>query len=276
MTHEAYKELLAASALSALDGEDARSLELHLEQCDDCRRELLDCQETAALIALSTKPVEPSAAIRQTVLTSVHREAGRRERDDAGAVGTKAAALVLPFAQSRGSGRRYYGSFGTIAASLVFVASLIALFTVWQQNRSAKAELARLKTEMSRTNDQLARERAVVALLTSPGARMTELAGTEVARDARAMLAYDKTGHAMLMAKGLPAAPNGMAYQLWFIKDSKKMPGRVFKTDSSGNGTLEDQIPTSAMDSAVFAITLEPESGVKVPTGAIYLVSSSS
>ena len=274
MTHEAYKELLAASALSALDGEDARSLELHLEHCDDCRREFLDWQETAASIALSTKPVEPSAAIRDAILTNIHREAGQRALTKA-AVDGNDAARVLPFEQSRGFGRSYIGSFGTIAASLALM-SLIGLFVMWRQNRSAQAELARLNTEMSRTNEQLARERAVLTLLTSPGAKMTELAGTEAARGARAMLAYDKTGHAMLMAKGLPAAPNGMAYQLWFIKDNKKMPGRVFKTDSGGNGTLEDQIPTVAMDSAVFAITLEPESGVNAPTGAVYLLSPSS
>ena len=89
------------------------------------------------------------------------------------------------------------------------------------------------------------------------------------------MLAYDQNGHAMLMAKGLPAAPKGMAYQLWFIKDNKKMPGKVFTTDAAGNGILEDEIPTVARNAAVFAITLEPENGVQVPTGSIYLVSAS-
>jgi anti-sigma-K factor RskA len=66
-----------------------------------------------------------------------------------------------------------------------------------------------------------------------------------------------------------------MAYQLWYIKDNKKMPGKVFTPDAAGNGMLEDQIPAVARDAAVFAITLEPKSGVEVPTGSIYLLSSS-
>ena len=71
------------------------------------------------------------------------------------------------------------------------------------------------------------------------------------------------------------AAPAGKAYQLWFIKDGKKMPGNVFKTDPSGSGTLKDQMPAEALSAVVFAITLEPENGVPAPTGAIYLVSGS-
>ena len=112
-------------------------------------------------------------------------------------------------------------------------------------------------------------------LLISPGGHMAKLTGTNVAPGAHAMLAYDKSGHAMLMAKGLPSAPEGMAYQLWYIKDNKKMPGKVFTPDAAGNGMLEDQIPAVARDAAVFAITLEPKSGVQVPTGSIYLLSSS-
>jgi len=111
-------------------------------------------------------------------------------------------------------------------------------------------------------------------LLTSPDAHMAKLSGTNVAPGAHAMLAYDKSGHAMLMAKGLPHAPEGMAYQLWYIKDNKKMPGKVFTTDTAGNGLLEDQIPAVARDAAVFAVTLEPKGGVEVPTGSIYLLSS--
>ncbi len=104
---------------------------------------------------------------------------------------------------------------------------------------------------------------------------MSKLAGTKMMPDAHAMLAYDKNGRAVLMAKGLPPAPKGKAYQLWFIAGGKPMPGKVFRTDASGEGTLSDQIPTEALNAAVFAVTMEPESGVPAPTGAIYLSSGS-
>jgi anti-sigma-K factor RskA len=158
---------------------------------------------------------------------------------------------------------------------LVLVGLSISLLFAWKEKRANNAEVARLYFEMQQTKAELQHEREVVSFLTSPGAHMAELAGTNMAPGAHAMIAYDKSGQAMLMAKGLPAAPSGKAYQLWFIKDGKKMPGNVFKTDPSGSGTLKDQMPAEAMNAAVFAITLEPENGVATPTGAVYLVSGS-
>jgi len=66
-----------------------------------------------------------------------------------------------------------------------------------------------------------------------------------------------------------------MEYQLWFIVGKEKMPGKTFRTDGSGSGVLIDQVPAAAMNSAVFAITVEPKGGVTSPTGQIYLVSRS-
>ena len=83
----------------------------------------------------------------------------------------------------------------------------------------------------------------------------------------------DTSGRAILMAKGLPAPPAGKAYQLWFIAGGKPLPGKVFTTDASGAGTLTDNVPSAAMNSPIFAITLEPAGGVPAPTGAIYLSS---
>jgi anti-sigma-K factor RskA len=127
---------------------------------------------------------------------------------------------------------------------------------LWQQNR------------------RLQQENALVKLLTEPGSRLAELKGTAQASGAFAKLAYDKNGHALLLANGLPPAPQGKEYQLWFIVGSNPpVPGKTFAPDKAGHGTLNDQVPKQALDSAVFAITLEPAGGVTAPTGAIYLSS---
>jgi anti-sigma-K factor RskA len=271
MTHENYKELLAAKALTALDAADARALNTHLESCADCRLEMSEWEETTALLALDANPLEPSAQIRERILASVRAEdrearlANDRVRLFASAVSPRPPRNVWAA----------LGSFGALAATVVFAALIIALVVLWQKNRTIQRELARLTAEMNQARAEVAHERAMGELLTSPDAHMARLSGTNVAPGAHAMLAYDKSGHAMLMAKGMPRAPEGMAYQLWYIKDNKKMPGKVFTPDAAGNGTLEDQIPAVARDAAVFAITLEPKSGVQVPTGSIYLLSSS-
>lgn len=283
MTHELYKEMLAAKALTALDAEDVRALDVHLEGCADCRREIAEWEETAALLAIDAKPLEPSAQLRERILASVRAE-GAQERSTrsrvaviAGAADSRGASAresnVVPFERPRNVWTSF-GSFGAIAAMLLLAVLIGSLVMLSQRNRAAQQKLVQLSIELEQTKATLEHERAVVALITSSEAHMAQLSGTTVAPGAHAMLAYDKSGHAMLMAKGLPAAPQGMAYQLWFIKDNKKMPGKVFTTDAAGNGTLEDQMPAVALGNAVFAITLEPNTGVSSPTGAIYLISA--
>jgi anti-sigma-K factor RskA len=182
---------------------------------------------------------------------------------------------VVPFERRPKTAWTSLGSLGAIAAALALIGLIISLLILWQQNRAAQAEVARLAAEVRETSEQLAREREMVALITTPGARMAELAGTKEAPGAHAIVAYDKNGEAMLMAKGLPVAPAGKAYQLWFIKGGKPLPGRVFMSDPNGNGRMRDQVPSEALNDAVFAITLEPASGAQSPTGAIYLSSGS-
>lgn len=270
MTHENYKDLLAAQALTALDADDARLLNSHVESCAECRSDMSELENVAALLAYNAAPLEPSAKVRERILASV-----RTENQSDRSASYRLAPDILPFGPRPRNVWVSLGSFGAIAATVVFVAMMIALVTLWQKNRNIQHELARLAAEMRETKANADRDRAMGELLTSPGGKMAKLAGTNVAPGAQAMLAYDKSGHAMLMAKGLPSAPEGMAYQLWYIKDNKKMPGKVFTPDSSGSGMLEDQIPDSARESAIFAITLEPKAGVQVPTGSIYLLSSS-
>ena len=97
-----------------------------------------------------------------------------------------------------------------------------------------------------------------------------------IAPQAIAKFAYDSSGHAMIMTKGLPAAPVGKQYQLWFIVPGKApMPGKSFSTDNEGKAVMEEQMPAEAMNSAVIAITLEKQGGVTKPEGAMYLSSRS-
>lgn len=278
MVHQDYKELLTAKALNALDAEDARALETHLQTCADCRAELIGWEETAAFLSLAADTRGPSAELRGRILEragATAQDQGQERKGVAVPVSASSESRVLEFESPRRSAF-YSGlsrAFGAIAAGLV-LALLASLILLWQQNRRAQAEMARLSSQMEETKSQLAREREAMEPLTSPGARMAKLAGTKDAPGAQAMLAYDNKGHAMLMARGLPAAPNGMGYQLWFIKDGKKMPGKVLMPDATGNGIMEDDIPEVAREAVVFALTLEPQSGVQVPTGAIYLISA--
>ena len=130
----------------------------------------------------------------------------------------------------------------------------------------------------NRSQAELAREQELVETVTGPDATFLRLAGTDAAPRARARLAYDQyTGRAVLFAYDLPPAPPGKAYQLWFIADGRPpMPGKVFTPDATGRGVLRDEVPAGGRDAKIFAVTLEPESGVQAPTSKPYLITPSS
>jgi len=247
MVHEDYKEMIPARALSALDAAEERALNEHLDNCSECRKELEEWQATAAALAVVPAPVEPSPAVRERILSEVRKDLSTAE--------------VIPFSSRTRNVWRSFGSLGAIAAVVLFAALIISLIVLWQQNRTMKEDLAQSKE--------------FVELVTTPGAKVSELKGIDLGAGATATLAYDKTGHAMLMADKLPNVPQGKAYQLWFIvKDKAPMPGKTFVPDNIGKGTLKDQMPAEAFGSAIFAITVEPAAGVDAPTGPIYLRSS--
>ena len=244
MVHEDYKEMIPARALSALDAAEERALNEHLENCDECRKEIEEWQATAATLAVVADPVEPSPRVRERILSEVRKELATPE--------------VIPFRSTSRNIWRSFGSLGAMAAVVLLTALIVGLIVIWRENRVMKEELART--------------REFVQLATTPGAKTNELKGVDLGAGATAKFAYDKTGHAMLIADNLPGVPRGKAYQLWFIVGKNPpMPGKTFSPDSAGNGVLKDQMPKEALDSAIFAITLEPEGGVDKPTGQIYL-----
>lgn len=247
MVHEDYKEMIPARALSALDAADARALNDHLSECDECRMELQEWEATAAAMAVSAKPMEPSPEVRERLLNEIRKDLS--------------VPKVIPFRSATRNIWTSFGSLGAIAAVIVVTVLIVSLIMLWRENRAMQAELLR--------------SQEFLQLVNTPGSRVTELRATAFGAGATAKLVYDNNGRAMLMADKLPDVPRGKAYQLWFIVGKNPpMPGKTFVPDSAGQGMLKDQMPEAALNSAVFAITMEPASGVPAPTGSIYLTSS--
>ncbi|MET0152320.1 MAG: anti-sigma factor [Candidatus Binatia bacterium] len=123
---------------------------------------------------------------------------------------------------------------------------------------------------------ELTVQRGLAAFLSSPETATIVLAGTEVAPKARLKLSYDRSsGRAVLFGYDLPPPEAGRAYQLWFIAGGTPRPGRVFAPDATGRGSWNENVPPEGRDASVFAVTLEPASGVAVPSGPMILKSVS-
>jgi anti-sigma-K factor RskA len=247
MVHDDYKEMIPARALSALDAAEAQALNEHLENCAECRRELDEWQATAAALALGANPAEPSPKVRERILDEVRKD--------------QSESKVVPFRSTSRNLWSSFGSLGAMAAAVLFTALIVGIVVLWRQNNAMRAEMAQ--------------SQEFVQLVTSPGARVAELKSSAVGGGATATVAYNSNGHAMLVASNLPRLPQGKAYQLWFIVGNKPpMPGKTFAADNNGQGVMKEDMPREALNSPVFAVTVEPAGGVPAPTGPIYLSSS--
>ena len=277
MEHQEYEELLTLYALDALDALERRTLEEHLESCSVCRAELAEMRDAAGLLAHASTAVEPRAEVRERILNQVRNEARSRQSSE------ELSASVIKFRPRVSSSP--WPNLLRLAAAIAFVALLIGVGVLWRRDTQSRQEVARLSQQLNQQNSELSREREALArqrealeFLRSPGMKTMDLAGTPTAQAARATFVYDqKTGRGMLMTEGLPMAPPGMAYEVWFIpKGQAPMPGKTFTVDPAGKAMMMDQMPAEARENAVVAITLEPEKGSASPTGPIYLASPAS
>src|SRR6185503_18642822 len=182
MTHNDYKEMIPARALSALDAADDRVLTDHLASCDECRHELDDWQTTAAGLAFEAPALEPSARVKQKILTQV-RELKVEVK----------TSNVVQFAQPRKTVWSSFGSLGAIAAAILFVGVLVYAGLLWKENRALQSQLQSLVAENKRVSDDLSLQKDLISIIFAPGAKMSELSSTPQAPGAIAKLAYDKT-----------------------------------------------------------------------------------
>lgn len=67
-------DLTAAYALDALDPAEAQAYEEHLGQCEECRAQLAELNETAAALAFATPAPPPPPRLRESILAAAAAE----------------------------------------------------------------------------------------------------------------------------------------------------------------------------------------------------------
>ena len=74
MADELIHELSAAYALDALDTDEAREFERHLQECERCREDVAQFAETAAALAYGADSSEPPPQLRARILDAARRD----------------------------------------------------------------------------------------------------------------------------------------------------------------------------------------------------------
>ncbi len=109
-------------------------------------------------------------------------------------------------------------------------------------------------------------------LLSSPTARMADLHGTDMAKNAYALVFVEpELRRGFFYANNLPALPAGKTYQLWVITE-KPISVALFSLDRGRKGRVLLQGMPDVSRIQKFAVSMEPAGGRPQPTGSIYLI----
>jgi hypothetical protein len=129
-----------------------------------------------------------------------------------------------------------------------------------------------LELEVTAAALEAAERGAVLALITTPDAQRLTLTGQPLAPRAAALASWNSARELTLLASGLPPLPTGEIYQLWFVGPDAPVNAVLMAPDTGGNAAVRLTVPDSVDLPSAMAITMEPASGVTVPTGEVYLL----
>lgn len=239
---------------------------------DDERREL-DPPILQGL-AQAVPQVEPSAELRERVLTSVGIEIPKRMTPPSPGVS------ALPASQVRRAGPFGPAGWLAIAASLALAAGL-TMYTAQLRGRIASLEsdlrAARLQADASQRQVADAQRAASgaqseVAVLTAPDLARVDLAGQPVSPQASARAFWSRSRGLVFTASNLPQLPAGRTYQLWVVTARAPVSAGLLTPDPQGSVSGLFATPADIAAPVAMAVTIEPEGGVPAPTGDKYLI----
>ncbi len=281
MTHDEIRESLELYVLDSLDPGEAAEVTTHVASCAECAAEVASLRDAVAALALAAGPATPPPGLRARILAAASSgtERGPSRKSDS----PRRPASAPP--------RRLATRLAALAAAAVIAVLLWTDLQLRRRNEDLERELLVTRSRAETAERELAaaqekadvalaalvRERTTRAMFADPKTTPVSMAGTPQAPAARARIAVDRDAQrAVLVCAGMPMPPAGKAYQLWFIDGEQKVPGGVFAPEADGTCMFPDRVPDAGRAAKVFAVTLEPASGVREPTGEIFLVGTTS
>jgi anti-sigma-K factor RskA len=220
-------------ALDAVDDSERDRFEHHLHRCQPCSHEVRGLRETAARLGMAVAKAPPPG-FRERVLTAAARTRQLPPVTD---------VRPLPQPRARWMPRL---AVGLAAAGMAVVIALgISLAVARRQLDDARAQ-----------------QRAVAAVLNSPGAqilsRQTSLGGTATVVVSRS------TQKMIFTTAGLPRLPRAKVYQLWLLGPPQTRSAGLLPLPS-GSGTAPLLASGLAPGDSV-GVTVEPAGGSAQPT----------
>ncbi|MBM2825988.1 MAG: putative transrane anti-sigma factor [Dehalococcoidia bacterium] len=233
MDCQRVEELLPIYYLGALDGDEAREVEKHLEGCAVCMDQSGHDIWTTQQLVYSIALVEPPRRLREQVLLHVTEV-------EAGPLPEEEDRAVSSFAKATHSRQMWTGRAAKFAIALLPVLVLVLVFWITQ----LQTRVGRLENQNSVLAVPIGGESFVMGQLPFNNQGIYRLSPTGAAPQARGFMVASSNGTSgFLFVHGLPPLSSPEAYQLWLIRDGEKSSGGVFSVDDEGYGVVTVTLP---------------------------------
>jgi anti-sigma-K factor RskA len=234
--HSFFRENLSAYALGALEADELRALEAHLQTCDSCRAELAQYRAISDGLLTALPPRTPSAALRKRLQSQ------------------------LPSAQKKTSPRfRFTWSFGGLAlAGGLALLLLMSIFSLVQMRQ--------LQNQQETLAQQVKTSQFALSMLAYPSTQAIPIAAENLSGSV--LLDRERNAAALVMWH-LPQLNKDQTYQAWLIEpDGHRVSAGTFVPQENESYTTKPVYPKQNLSNFVgIGVTVEPAGGSEQPTG---------
>lgn len=244
-------DLAAAYVLGALEPEEARAFEERLAHSPALQRQVQELREVSTLLSLgSPSPPRSDDDLKKRLMASIRRDAST--------------------APAASPGRRL-PAWATWAGWVAAAAAVTWVVVQQRQLSDVDQQLAAVHQRADSIAGELADRQATLDDILGPETSLIRLTATGETPPGIQMFWNPSANRVVLHASNLPPAPDGRAYQLWFLGSGAPIPGGMFDTQADGSAVITLEGPSGNESFGGAAVTLEPEGGSTTPTPPIIM-----
>ena len=272
--NDPFSRLAGLYALGALNADERKDFETHIETCQNCVDEVMALLPVSHALTRAVPYHEPSVQLRERVTQSITGVSSAENSDR-----NKSQPRTVQSNSSQTKNRRFLFKMSAMillvaAGGLGWYASQQVNFArSLEENLDAANQRAILAETQTDAALQLLRESSQQAdLFSSDNLIPMQLTAQPAAPTAHGRVFWSDTTGIALTVTGLPPAPAGRAYHLWFVPVDTPVSGGSLTLDSTGRVMTNIKAPDEVVAPVPVAITLEPEGDMINPTGEVYFL----
>lgn len=249
--------LTGAYAVDALDEFERESFEQHLVVCADCRAEAAELSATAHHLS-AFSDATPPPALREAVLHGITRVRPLPPLVDPATLSAQPPMTATDRVTDPGDAEPVTEA-GSGEGSGGRVIPFVRRTSTWLAAAAAAVAIAAGGIAWGPWSDPASPMDQVVSA--SDATRVTSTKGSMTAE-----VAYSRQlGKGAITVNGLPRAPDGKTYQLWYVgADGVARSAGLLAADANGRGSRV--LEGSPNDAAAVGMTVEPSGGSPSPT----------